>query len=127
MVQKKDASLEPYLIFFGGMLGLYIFLALFTHLFNFLRTLHLSLSVPRRSSDLGSLIRLFSTPSPRDFFHRDKASALSSIVDSHQITPTQPANSRRSQQLVALFFLIFASKPKKSGPRGVRTSGPTLR
>ena len=59
---------------------------------------------PSRDSDPGSHSRLFSLPTHYGScleFHREKISALSSLVDSRRIVLT---HARRSQQLI-LFFI----------------------
>ena len=68
--------------------------------------------LPRCFSDPASLRRLFS-PHPhygtRLRVHREKGTALSSLVDSHRIAPTRAA--RRSQRLILSIF-IFADELK---------------
>ena len=83
----------------------------FPHAIHHLSLFSLS---PRRNSNPRSHSRLFPTlpPTVRAFnFCREKASALSSFVDSRRIAPT---HARRRTQFLTPFFFIFEHKFKTS-------------
>ena len=77
----------------------------------YLRSFSFSFSAPRRTSDPGSLSRLFS-PLPTAvhalILIARRRQPLSSLVDSHRIAPTHAA--RRSQQLTSFCFFYFCNQ-----------------
>ena len=100
------------------------FVRFFAHPIYYIRTFSFSFSVPRRSSDPGSLSRLALFPPPRYgtclHFYREKSSALSSLVDSHRSTKSsltrRPNLSRCTNQQHIPSISLFLSKTLASMP-----------